>query len=121
RPRRDREEFEEDAARLLARPTAVIEWSSGGVSAEMEVDLLQGLQLTLAGSYVRVSARNRRVPRRILQHHVIGRPVKVGAWAAYGTTQRTSILKLTDFADEGFGDGIVFHVPPYATNFSVLL
>ena len=120
RPRRDHEEFDEDAPRLLARPTVVVEWSSGGTSATAEIDVLQSLQFTLAGSSVRVSARNPPVPRCILGHRVIGRSVKMGAWVAYGTTQRASLLKFTEHADEGFGDGFVVRVPEFATNYSVL-
>lgn len=112
---------------ILARPKAKIEWGVNGVQSTAFVDYDHGLQLSLPGSFLRVTGINTPIPTKVSNVDGIsgqlafGRNVKLGAFCGYGSTSGTRNLsaKHTLYVDEPPGVADVYKIPDFATNLTV--
>lgn len=112
---------------ILARPFGLIEWGVGGVQSQAEVDFDHGLNISVLGSYVRVTGFNPPIPKFLANidggdlELGFGRNVKLGAFCGYGAISGTRNLsaKRTVYIDTNPDPSpILVKIPPFGTNFT---
>lgn len=96
---------------------AVIQWGTGGVQQEAEVDFLDGMTFALCASYLRVSAG------REYLTNAVGSEMTLGASAGYGAVAGANIRpQRTRYVNVAIATMSIrtVPVPPYARSFKVM-
>jgi len=95
---------------LVGWPYARIQWGNAGVAAEMEVDILNGLNFPLPCSFMRIIGVN--------PPNAFG-PIRLGAFVTYLPISRPGLRLKRSFAVDVVAPGAstpMFPVPPFAGN-----
>jgi hypothetical protein len=112
---------------VAARPSALIQWGSGGSVAEAVVDYENGFSFSVPASWLRITAQNDPIPNAIaaVGPNQVGRGVQVGAFVGLGGLSKSNTFnaKRTIFEDNfayvAGGQQNSYEIPQFATNLLV--